>query len=144
VAEESGANATLKDIDETRAAIVELLRSVDASKVADRPASGEWSPVENVRHLLFAERLHFRELIPPGQPFDPRGLAPHFMAELPVFKDVGSEPTTDLDEVLAAWDALHATVQASATDSTAWAEAAKGNLSHLRFHLGIIESLLKS
>ena len=80
------ATATLAAIDAQRSRLRELLLSADTSALAQRTSSGEWSPVENVRHLLFAEQLHFSQLLPEKQQWDSQGLAPHFLANEPPFK----------------------------------------------------------
>jgi hypothetical protein len=140
----AGATATLAAIDAQRSELRELLLTTDASTVAGRTSSGEWSPVENVRHLLFAEQLHFSQLLPEKQPWNAQGLAPHFLANEPPFKTVGTDPTTDLAEVLRAWDAVHASVctLASSSSDEKLAEALDRNLKHLQFHVAIIRSLL--
>jgi len=138
------ANATLAAIDAQRSQLRDLLLSTDTSAVAQRTSSGEWSPVENVRHLLFAEQLHFSQLLPEKQEWNTQGLAPHFLANEPPFKTVGTEPTTDLAEVLRAWDAIHASVAtlASSSSDETLAQALDRNLEHLQFHVAIIKSLL--
>jgi hypothetical protein len=140
----AGATATLAAIDAQRSQLRELLLSTDTSAVAQRTSSGDWSPVENVRHLLFAEQLHFSELLPEKQPWIAQGLAPHFLANEPPFKTVGTQPTTDLAEVLRAWDGIHASVATLASSSCdeKLAQALDRNLEHLQFHVAIIKSLL--
>ena len=137
------ARATYERIDEARAKLCELIRTTDVATVTTRPPSGEWSPLENVRHLLFAEQLHFRKLLPDPVKWEAAGLTPHFMAEIPALSSVGANPTTDVGEVLAAWDKVHAATRVLADDERPEArEALAGNLRHLEFHVGIIEALL--
>jgi hypothetical protein len=116
----------------------------DASLVIQRPASGDWSALENVRHLLFAEQLHLGRLLPGGQTWSPIGLTPHFVAGQAAFRDVGTKPTEDVDEVLGAWDAVHTATAALLSDANEQVcRELQGNLNHLLFHVRIIESLLR-
>jgi hypothetical protein len=132
-----------QELDETRARLCDLVRSTGADELTARPASGEWSPLENVRHLLFAEQLHFRKLLPDGLKWEAMGLRPHFMADIPALSNVGTKATTDVEEVLRTWDAVHAATASLADDDRPEVrEALNGNLSHLKFHAGIIEGLL--
>jgi hypothetical protein len=142
--QQQDASAILVSIDETRASLIAILRATDGSALTERPASGEWSVVENVRHLLFAEQLHLGKHIPNRPAWSATGLTPHFFAEMPAFREVGTKPTSDLDEVLAEWDAIHAplaSVVGSPSDDLV--TSLQGNLQHLQFHAGIIESLLR-
>ena len=143
--DEADATKTLyQELDETRARLCDLMRSTGADDLTARPASGEWSPLENVRHLLFAEQLHFRKLLPNEVKWEAVGLKPHFMEDRPALSSVGTKATTDVDEVLTTWDAVHAAIAALADDERPEVrEALKGNLSHLKFHTGIIEGLLE-
>jgi hypothetical protein len=52
------------EIDRERARLRKMLRSKDSLLLARRPPNGDWSIVENVRHLLFAEQLHLGALLP--------------------------------------------------------------------------------
>jgi hypothetical protein len=133
----------LAQIDEARARLRELLRSADGAQVVTRPASGDWSAIENVRHLIFAEQLHLGRFVPGRPAWSPAGLAPHFLAPEAAFRDVGTAPTTDLDELFDIWDTLHAPMrEVVATENERLSEALRGNLQHLSFHLGIIERLV--
>ncbi len=137
-------HAVLASIGAEQSALRGLLRAANASAITQRPPSGEWSPLENVRHLLFAEQLHFRQFHSEKPPWSPLGLAPHFLAGEPPFKDVGGKATTDVEEVLRAWVDVHASTSALASSpNEKLREALDGNLKHLQFHVGIIESLLR-
>ena len=57
--------------------------------LAERRPSGEWSVVENVRHLLFAERLYLGRFLPDG--FTWSGL-PTLPRERGGVSNVDSEP----------------------------------------------------
>lgn len=143
MAEREDAAVLLARIDDTRARLCDLMRSTDASVVIERPPSGQWSVLENVRHLLFAEQLHLGSLLPDGQVWSEVGLTPHFLAGEAAFREVGSKPTNDIDEVLEAWDTVHATTRELFSDANEeMCQALQRNLDHLLFHVGIIESLL--
>ena len=137
------AMAVLARIDHTRASLLELVRLTDTGALAELPPSGEWSVVENVRHLLFAEQLHLGRFLPDGRKWSAVGLAPHFLANEEAFSEVGREPTEDIEEVLEAWEAVHVPIRELASEATEETRRAlQGNLDHVVFHLRIIESLL--
>jgi hypothetical protein len=136
--------ALFGSIDETRTALVDLVRSAGRDAVITRPPTGEWSVLENVRHLLFAEQLHLGGLLPERPAWSRVGLTPDFFADREAFRDVGTQPSTDVEEVLKEWDRVHASmvgVPNSAADKAR--ESLEGNLSHLKFHAALIEALLR-
>ena len=53
------AHASLKRIEAAQASLRKMLRAVNPAALNRRPATGAWSAMENVRHLLFAEQYHF-------------------------------------------------------------------------------------
>ena len=111
--------------------------------LAERRPSGKRSAVQNVRHLLFAEQPHLGRFLPDGFTWSGLGLAPHFLAKEESISDVDTEPTDNIEAVLAAWDAVHAPIREPVAEGTeGLQEGLEGNLEHLRFHIGIIESLL--
>ena len=143
MSEPENPGAAMAQIDEARTRLCELLRSKGVALVAERPPSGEWSPVENVRHLLFAEQLHLGRFLPDGFKWSGLGLTPHFLANEDAFSDVNTQPDDDLEAVLGAWDAVHVPIRELVDDEReGLQEGLEGNLKHLRFHIGIIESLL--
>ena len=95
-------------IDDTRASLYELVRSTDAGVLAERPPSGEWSVVENVRHLLFAEQLHLGKFLPDAFEWSRVGLSGRTGR---AYAGVGKDPTEDLEEVLKVWDAVHSSIR---------------------------------
>jgi len=120
------------------------MRSTQTRVLVDRAPSGEWSALENVRHLLFAEQLHLGKFLPERPSWSALGLAPHFLSGEIAFREVGSKATTYVDEVLDAWDAVHAPVRALLSDANdEMCRALEGNLKHLLFHVAIIESLIR-
>lgn len=109
-------------VDRARRRLYALLRSKDALVLSKRPASGEWSIVENVRHLIFAEQVHLGKFLPDGFAWSPVSLTQRtgktftVKGGVVVFRRherqlvaeyVGPEPKEDLAEVFQAWDLIH-------------------------------------
>ncbi|MCH7697325.1 MAG: DinB family protein [Chloroflexi bacterium] len=80
-------------IDEARAGLIAFLRSKDAQALAERPPSGEWSVIENVRHLLFAEQLHVGKFLPNGFEWNRVGLSGRTGKR---YAEAGKDATDDL------------------------------------------------
>jgi DinB superfamily len=130
------------------------LRSADARVLSERPVSGKWSIIENVRHLLFAEQLHLGRFLPDGAAWrlTQRGKAFVIKGGVVVFRRDGHQmlaefdgaaPTEDLEEVLRAWDLIHRPIRKAvkATGGDAHYELER-NLKHLRRHVWVIERLV--
>jgi hypothetical protein len=128
----------LRELNEAKATLYALLAAHDAEGVAVRPASGEWSVVENVRHLLYAEEKHLQKLIPDFK-WSRIGLP---TAGLVRRAGAGTESTDDLAEVLAAWDAVHGKVRLDVLPAEETARALDRNLRHLRSHARAVRTLL--
>jgi len=114
--------------------------------MAQRPANGQWSILENVRHLLFAEQLHLGRFVSVGQEWSPLGYTPQSMREArkpPLLQ--GQRPVAGVAEVLAAWDTVHlATTRALAVEAATTVPAAlERNLKHLRTHIRVIERIIR-
>jgi len=110
--------------------------------LAVRPESGEWSVLENLRHLLYAEERHLLRRLTPGFTWTPLGLP---TAGIVKRSGAGSASSDDLEEVLAAWDATHfraVAALAAAPEDSVPADALNGNLRHLRAHVRTIRKLL--
>jgi uncharacterized protein YjbI with pentapeptide repeats len=100
-------------LEELRAEFRQRLRTTDAGLLVARPNADEWSALENVRHMLFAEDLYLNRLILQNdKPLNRLGLLPEFLQPREGYADVGCEPSDDLETVLAAWDAVHADMRA--------------------------------
>lgn len=126
----------------------ERLRSVLANRehatLAQRPPSGKWSVVENVRHLLFAEQLHFSRFLPGGPTWSPFGLPPDGMRDQKRFQQMGNTDTASVTEVLEAWAGVHAAIRPYLDhEDERTARALERNLRHLRAHARVIERLLR-
>jgi hypothetical protein len=97
----------LRHLDELRADFAAWLRALDAETLLARPAPGEWSALENVRHMLFAEDLYLnRWLLRNERPWCRWGLMREFLAGQPGYAEA-IQPCEDLEAVLAAWEQLH-------------------------------------
>ena len=60
------------------------------------------------------------------------------------FADVGTEPTTDIEQVFEEWDAVHKPIRKAVKSAGGDVEKALwGNHRHLGIHIKIIEKLLR-
>ncbi len=105
--------AVLEHLKEVRAGFRDFLRTTDPRLLAARPDPDSWSAIENLRHLIFAEDLYtHRWLLQSDEPWCKQGMLPAFLADNPGYADVGSQPTEDVERLLAVWDAIHAHMMA--------------------------------
>jgi hypothetical protein len=140
--QESAASLLMR-IDDVQRHLHALLSDEDEALLARRPPSGQWSVLENVRHLLFAEQAHLRRFITKPQPWSPLGLAPPSVQRKLAI--VGSKPPTSVKEVLQAWQAIHQPAGEMAQQDTAEVrKALAGNLRHLQGHTKVIERLIRA
>jgi hypothetical protein len=99
----------LNRLDDLRARFIAALRAADPALLQARPQPGEWSPVEILRHLVFAEDLYTnRWLLRNDEPWCRLGQRPAFLDGQPGYEEVGSQPSGDLETILAAWAGIHA------------------------------------
>jgi hypothetical protein len=89
-----------------------LLAGYDPRLLATRPPNGNWSAIENIRHLLFAEQLHLGRYVPGGLGLSPMGLPQRGMQGRAQIAVVGTDPTTDLDAVFDEWERVRVRVHA--------------------------------
>jgi hypothetical protein len=109
----------LAHLDELRAEFYALLRATPSDLLNAHPGPDRWSALEHVRHLVFAEDMYLnRWLLRNDQPWCKLGFLPPFLEGNPVFADIGTESTDDLETVLVAWDAIHAGTQAFVAEIT--------------------------
>jgi hypothetical protein len=128
------------EIDRERARLRKMLRSKDAEVLARRRPSGDWSIVENVRHLLFAEQLHLGRFLPDGFEWSRMGLGGHTGQ----FAGVGKKPTRDVEEVFQEWDEIHKPIRKAVKSAGGDIEKALWrNHRHLGIHIQVIEKLLR-
>lgn len=134
--------AVMARLDEVRAEFCEMLRAADASQLTARPEPDEWSVIEIVRHLVFAEDLYLNRWIECNDvPWCTMGLLPEFLARDPDYADVGIDPADDLESVMAAWDGIHACTQAFVADVTA--EQLRRDTTGLDFGQGTVGGVLQ-
>lgn len=141
-AESRHAATLLADIDRARERLKRMLRGRDATALATRPANGDWSVVENVRHLLFAEQLHLGPLMPGKIAWSPAGLA---YSNAKRFAGIGTNAPDDVAVAMRAWDDVHRPIR-RALRERAGADVRKAlarNLRHLNAHIAVIERLLR-
>lgn len=129
----------LRPIEEARRSLYARLRALPPAALTARPAAGGWSPLEDTRHLLYAERKHLARLLPKGFPWSPIGLP---TGGTPRRSGAGTVSSDDLDEVLAAWDTVHAAVRLDSVERTDAERAVARNLHHLLNHIRHIERTL--
>jgi uncharacterized damage-inducible protein DinB len=129
----------LGQIDEARKRLYATVRARAPETLAQRPTPEAWSVVENVRHLLFAEQKHLGRLYLEGFAYSPIGLRTDGLRRA---SGAGSQPTDDIEEVLAAWDAVHEEVRQALRGVADPSAALDRNLRHLRSHVRTIERLL--
>jgi hypothetical protein len=135
--------AVLQHLGEVRAGFTEFLRAADPDNLTVRPAPDQWSAVENLRHLIFAEDLYLnRWLLQNEEPWCEHGLLPDFLANNPRYANVGSQSCDDIETLLAAWEALHTRMMAFVAAVTA--EDLKRNTSSVDFGQGIVGKILQT
>ena len=109
----------LAHLDEVRSGFYACLRAASPEQLIAHPGLDRWSALEHVRHLLFAEDLYLnRWLLRNDRPWCKLGFLPPFLEGNLAFSAVGSEPTDDLETVLAAWDVIHIGTQTFAAEVT--------------------------
>jgi hypothetical protein len=99
----------LERLEQVRDGFRERLRATPPDVLGARPAPDQWSALEHVRHLVFAEDMYLnRWILRNDKPFSQIGLLPDFLANEPWCSGVGSQPCDDLESALAAWNEIHA------------------------------------
>ncbi len=132
--------ALLESISEARSGLIGLLLSQDPKTLAKRPPSGQWSAIENLRHLLFAEQLHLGKFLPDGFEWSRVGMSGRTGK---AYADVGKDATDDLEAVLQAWDAVHSPIREAVRGGDEEVQKKlRLNLRHLGRHIDIIKTLL--
>ena len=121
-----------------------ILANRDGARLAQRPPSGKWSVVENVRHLVFAEQSHFSRFVPGGPTWSPFGLPPDGMRDQKRFQEMVGTDASSVTDVLEAWAAVHAAIRPYLeNEDERIAMALDRNLRHLRAHVRVVERLLR-
>jgi uncharacterized damage-inducible protein DinB len=138
--------ALAAEVDRARRRLYALVRSEDVRSLTRRPASGAWSVLENVRHLVFAEQAHLGKFAPDGAAWSSVGLTERAGKALragTAFTVAGMTPQEDLEEVLRTWDAIHRPIRkALKTNYEAVHYALERHLKHLLRHIAVIKKLI--
>ena len=141
VSDDASIDELIKRIDRARSRLAKFLRAQDAKALATRPPSGEWSAIENVRHLLFAEQLHFSTVLPGRVEWSRIGLSGRTGK---AYADVGMEPSDDLEVVLKEWNGVHRAIRKGLKEAgDVERRPLYGNVKHLNFHFDIIKTVLE-
>ena len=128
-------------LDKLRENFCTTLRSKDTDLLATRLEPEEWSPIEIVRHLIYAEDVYLnRFILQNNKPYNRLGLLPVHAANIPEYAEVGTEPTTDLETVLAAWEDIHSGTQEFIANVTA--NDLKGKVEYAQGTVGSLLQLL--
>jgi hypothetical protein len=108
--DELGPAASLEAMTHHQAELRALLNRYEPAMLSRRPASGAWSAVENVRHLLFSEQGHLGLFVPGGLGLSPMGMLNQGLQRQKKMTGtiVGTNPSTDLAAVFDAWERVHA------------------------------------
>jgi hypothetical protein len=134
---------TLTRIDQAQEQLRRLFAPIDRARLAERPPSGEWSPLEHVRHLVFAEQHHFGPYLEKGFRWSSIGVLPPNRTGERRLNSVGSDPSTPVAEVFDAWAKIHALVRERALEAPEqYARTLEGNLGHVNLHARVIRDLL--
>jgi hypothetical protein len=137
--------ALLELMDAEQLRLRELVAGKDPAWLAERPPSGRWSVIENLRHLLFAEQAHLGRFLPGGQQLSAIGLPPGGMQGNRRVADAGTAVPSGVAEVFEAWQAAHAATRTLVEHDTPEVRTAlQRNLRHLRSHTRVIERLLRA
>jgi hypothetical protein len=137
--------AALARTEAAQAELRDMLRGVELAALNQRPPSGVWSPMENVRHLLFAQQHHFGPHLPKGFRWTSAGVPPPNRTGERRLSPVGSAQDASIDEVFDAWAKINDVVRGlcdDPDDNLVW--RLEGNLSHVRLHIRAIENLLRA
>jgi hypothetical protein len=89
---------------EHQARLRALLERFDPAALASRPPNGDWSAIENIRHVLYAEQHHLGRFVPGGLGLSRLGLP---QGKFPAVTGA-ADPRTDLEAVFGEWERVHA------------------------------------
>jgi len=134
--------AVFNRLDQVRADFASFLRATDQQLIRRRPAPSEWSAIENLRHLIFAEDLYtHRWLLQDAEPWCPYGLLPAFIQDDPHYQGVGNQPDANLETFLAAWAGIYAQTRQFIASVTR--EELHRDTSQLDFGQGTVSNVLQ-
>jgi hypothetical protein len=99
-------------LEKVREQFCQHLRAAQPAHLAARTGDWQWSALQHLRHLVFAEELYTdRWILRNDEPFSPLGLLPNWLEGKPGYQAVGTNPTQHLEAVVAAWDRVHVRTQ---------------------------------
>ncbi len=134
------AAALRQEIDSEHQRLRRLLEGRDLAVLSEQPANGKWSVAQNLRHLVFAEQVQLRRLMPAGARRD-EVMTP---SERDRAERMNTADAVSLDELLARLASVHnATRVLVEDDSAAVRKGLDTNLRHMRAHILTIERLLR-
>ena len=134
--------AALARIDDAQAALRKKLKRVARARLEAQPTPGVWSPMEHVRHLVFAEQHHFSPFLR-GFRWSSVGVAPPNRTGERRLNSVGKDGAGTIDDVFDAWARVHGVVRGIAMPEAVKLRALEGNLRHVQFHAGEVDRLLR-
>jgi hypothetical protein len=105
--EEISPAAALAAMTEHQARLRALLEQFEPAALNTRPANGDWSAIENVRHVLYAEQHHLGRFVRGGLGLSDLGLPQGTFAPI-----TGADPRADLRAVFDEWERVRAAVRA--------------------------------
>jgi hypothetical protein len=85
----------------------DMLAGRDEAMLAERPASGKWSVLENLQHLTLTGLAHFTRFMPDHRDWSAFGLV---KVEPRSAKQLRLAAGGSIDDLLAAWRAGHAVI----------------------------------
>lgn len=143
--QDAAAGVLLDRIEAAQDELRAKLRDVGPARLRARPPSGEWSAMEHVRHLVFAEQHHFKEFLGRGFRWSSAGVPPPNRTGERRLSAAGSDPAASIGDVFDAWAKVHAVVRALCDDATPeQTRKLEGNLHHVEIHTRVIEQLLRA
>lgn len=102
----------VRELEDVREDVIKRLHDVPCRLLAATADGWDWSAVQHLRHLVFAEELYTnRWILQNDEPFSGLGLLPDWLEGKPGYEAVGTEPTQDLEAVVSAWQKVHARTQ---------------------------------
>jgi hypothetical protein len=134
----------MAEVEALRVHLREILDGKDPAVLSARPANGDRSILENLRHMLFAEEAHLGALLPGGPRFSELGLPPPGIQRQERFA-MTRDVDTSAGEVFARWETAHVyTRDAAEIDTESVRKAIARHLKHQRSHAQVIERLLRA
>ncbi len=132
----------IQRLDEIRGDLFQLLRSTAIEKLMVRSESKRWSALEHLRHLVFAEDLYInRWILRNDTPFSALGHLPEFLRDRPGFDVVGTDLSSDLENIFREWTRIHELTINFVTEATS--ADLKRNTSDIDFGQGNVGHVLQ-